>query len=386
MARTEAQKKRDSILKKLSKKLPEGSVFSLKDVEEIEFISTGVSSLDYAYGGGWPRGWMSMVFGGASVGKSALTYTSIAKKMQDDPDSLSCVIDLEKSTTPKWVEKFGVDPERLVVVRPSNTEEMIKMTMEAVTSGIFDFIVVDSLGAGLLQSEIENDKSRVAGSAGNITRMVKAVNAAIIELERKKRVLTLQEDEEAAKEVIIPSVILINQVRVNMASMYGEDTFPGGKALGHMCGIVVQLKTSKATGDKILGTVDGTTMRVGWLVNAAVTKSKVSVPYKSGAYNFVFVDCPETSFGIDNAKSIVDLSISLGIARVEGKTIYYEKDGEEKKVVGRNNYYEVVKNDEDLQRSLGGKISEIMSEEGIDEDLKAFFDDSNEEEKETDES
>lgn len=375
MAKTDAQKKKDSILKKLTKKLPEGSVFSLDEVKPVEKIPTGITTLDYALDGGWPRGWQSMIFGSSSVGKTALTNTSMGYLMKQDPDALCCLIDLEKSSSPEWAEKFGVDPERLVVTRPTTTEEMITMTMEAIKAGIFDYVVVDSLGAGLLQSEIDNDKARMAGSAGNITRMVKAVNSAIIDLERDKKILEDQGDLEGAEDIVIPAVILINQARVNLSSMYGEDTFPGGKALEHMCGYIIQLKTSKASDDQIKGTIDGATMRVGWLVNAVNKKSKLGVPYKSAGYRFVFAPCKEHPFGIDNASSIADLALTLGIATVEGKTIFYKDEkGEEQKVVGRKKFEEEVRNSEILQATLASQISEIMSNEAADKDLNSIQD------------
>ena len=254
---------KSQVLKKLAKKLPDGAVYTLNEQEGIEFIPTGISTLDYAIGGGWPRGWMTQVYGPSSSGKSAMVLQSIGNYQKSHPESLAAVIDLEKSMTEDWAVKFGIDPDRLVVLRPTNVEEMITMSVEAVKANAFDIIMVDSLGAGLLQSEIENDRNRVAGSAGAITRMVKSINAAFIELERMKKIENSETEDES--DYIVPSVLLINQVRVNMSSMYGEDTYGGGKALGHMLGVNIHLRASKASADKIMGTVDGQQLRVGWV-------------------------------------------------------------------------------------------------------------------------
>lgn len=365
-----AKKSTEAILKKLAKKLPEGSFYTLDEQEKYEVIPTGISSLDYALGtGGFARGWQHMIFGPSSAGKSALVLTAIGNWQKENPDSLCCVIDLEKSCTPEWTEKFGVDNSRLVIIRPTTSDEMVTMTMQAIEANAFDIIMVDSLGAGLLQSEIDNDKTRMAGSAGTITRMVKAINSAFISLERD---IKIDKDNGGdGSDFIVPTVILINQVRTNLASMYGEDTYSGGKALTHMMGTITQLRVSKASGDKIMGTVDGNQMRVGWMCNATINKNKLAVPGKAAGYTFVFKECSEHEFGIDNIRSIVDLALTLGIARIEGKSIYFPNvDGEEDKVVGRNNFQKRVSEDEVLRQFFAEEITRIMSDEATDEDLE----------------
>lgn len=359
---------KSQVLKKLAKKLPDGAVYTLNEQEGIEFIPTGISTLDYAIGGGWPRGWMTQVYGPSSSGKSAMVLQSIGNYQKNHPESLAAVIDLEKSMTEDWAVKFGIDPDRLVVLRPTNVEEMITMSVEAVKANAFDIIMVDSLGAGLLQSEIENDRNRVAGSAGAITRMVKSINAAFIELERMKKIENSETEDES--DYIVPSVLLINQVRVNMSSMYGEDTYGGGKALGHMLGVNIHLRASKASADKIMGTVDGQQLRVGWMCTATVEKNKLSTPGKSAGYSFVFCECPEHEFGIDNARSVADLALATGIARVDGKSIYYPTpSGTEEKVVGRNNFQQIMRENEELVKFLAEEISRDISKNSCDEDV-----------------
>lgn len=367
-----AKKSMNSILKKLSKSLPNGSVFSLTEVPPCEAVSSGISTFDYASGiGGFPRGWQTMIYGPSSCGKSAMVLQAIGNYQKKNPESWAAVVDLENSMTVDWAMKFGIDPGRVVIFKPKDVEEMITMSMEAIKANAFDYIMVDSLGAGLLQSEIENDKSRMAGSAGAITRMVKAINSAFISLQRDIKVA--KDNGEDTEDFIVPAVILINQVRVNLSSMYGEDTYSGGKALSHMMGLIVHLRTSKASGDKIIGTVDGNQLRVGWMCSAVFEKNKLAVPGKSAGYSFVFKDCPEHPFGIDNARSIVDLSLAIGIARVEGKTVYYPTpSGEEGKVVGRNNYNTLIHDDEELMKFLAEEISRKMTDNISDEDLKVI--------------
>lgn len=359
-------KSKAQVLKSLMKKLPEGSVYKLEDEKEYGVVPTGISTLDYATGiGGFPRNKMTLVYGTASTGKSAMVLQAIGNYQKKHPDSMAAVVDLEDSMTVSWAEKFGINPENIVIVKPTDVEEMITMTMECVKSNAFDIIMVDSLGAGLLRSELENDKSRMAGSAGAVTRMVKAINAAFIELKREERITEAQNGDTSG--FIFPAVVLINQARQDMNSMYGGITYSGGKALTHMMAVIIQLRRINSTAEKVEGTVDGAKMRVGWLCSATLEKNKLATPGKSAGYVFVFKECPEHSFGIDNARSVADLSIVTGVARVEGKTIYYPTPDGEDKVVGRNNFIKALK-DETLCSYVAEVISTNMSEEMQDPD------------------
>lgn len=362
--------KKDQILKQLMKKLPDGAVYSLSEQEGVGVVPTGISTLDYSTGiGGFPRNWLTQIYGPSSAGKSALVLQAIGNYQKSHPNSLAAVIDLEKSMTIDWAVRFGVDPNRLVILRPTNVEEMITMTMEAIKANAFDIIMVDSLGAGLLQSEIENDKSKMAGTSAAVTRMVKAANSAFIEQEREKRVAL--ENGGKKEDFIEPAVILINQVRVNISSMYGEDTYSGGKALTHMLGINIHLRVSRASVDKVVGTVDGTQLRVGWFASATVEKNKLATPGKTAGYVFVFKECPEHPFGIDNARSVADLALATGIARVEGKTIYFPTPQGEDKIVGRNNFQDKLRSDDKLTEFIAEEISRQMTDNAKDEDEEA---------------
>ena len=359
----------ESIMKKFVKSLPEGSFFRLSEEKSDGVVPTGITTVDFATGiGGFPRGLQSMVYGEASSGKTALCLQAIGNYQKEHKDSYSCIIDLEKSMTIDWAVKFGIDPERLVVLRPADVEEMITMTMNAIEAHIFDLIVVDSLGAGLLRTEIENDKSRMAGSAGAITRMVKAINSAFIRLDREIRIE--EEKGNTTDDYVVPAVVHINQARQDLNSMKPTISYSGGKALTHMMSLIIKVFASKSAANKIIGTVDGQQMRVGWSVTATCEKNKLATA-KSAGYVFVYAECPEHPFGIDNARSTSDLAILLDIARIEGKTVYYPgENGEEEKIVGRNNFMDLVAKDPKLLSRLSEEISRRMAENISDEDAK----------------
>lgn len=361
---------KSSALKKMMKNMPEGSMFSLNELEKPEIISTGVSTVDYALGtGGYARGCQYMIYGGSSSGKTAFCLTTIGLYQKEHKDSYSCVIDMEHSMTQDWSIKFGIDPERLVVMRPATSDEMYSMTMEAIESGIFDFVVVDSLGAGMLKSELDNENARMAGSSGVITRLVKAINSSFVTIEREKKVS--ETNGEKTNDIHVPVVLLINQVRANL-EMYGpSEIFGGGKALEHMVTAIIHVRASKSSSEKIEAVVDGEKIQVGSTIYAKINKNKLGIPHKTASYVFCFKETEENEFGIDNARSLVDLALLTNVATVTGNTITFPiNDKETDKVVGRKKFLDRIKKDKELQSYLAMRIS--SSGEVHDEDVEAI--------------
>lgn len=353
---------KEQVLKRLAKKLPEGSFRPLGEVEDKEIISTSIPTLDYALGtGGFARGEQVMVYGEPSSGKSALTYSMMGTYMKEHPNSMCAILDLEDSASMSWCNKFGLDADNTIVLSPATIDECITTAIEVIRDSCFDIIVIDSLGAGILQSELENDTTRMGGSAGAITRLVKAIKAECQLVERQKRVAQL--NGENTDGFVIPVVIHINQVRDNLKSMYGGLTYSGGHALSHSVAQVIRIRASKAATDKIEGTVNGEKHIVGSLVNCTVEKNKLAPPNRSGSYIFCFEECPEHAFGIDATASVCDLALCLGIARVEGKTIYFPTPHGEEKVVGKKKFDTYIRENEDVRNFLAGEISNLKSDE-----------------------
>lgn len=352
---------KEQVLKRLGKVVPEGGIYSLKDVPPVEVISTSIPTLDFALGtGGLARGSQTMIYGEPSSGKSALTYSMMGAYMKEHPDSMCAIIDLENSASAEWCAKFGLDGDNTLVIPSATIDECITAAVKSVLEGVFDIIVIDSLAAGILQSEMDNDVNRMGGSALAITRLVRSLQSACIQVERKKRVAQLSDSDE---DIRIPVIIHINQIRANLKSMYGGVTFGGGYALQHAVDQIIRIRASKATADKIEGTVNGEKQIVGSLVNCTVEKNKLAAPNRSGSYIFCFEECPEHEFGIDATASVCDLALALGVARPEKNTIYFPTPHGEEKVVGRKKFDTYIRENEDVRNFLAHEISRIKSEE-----------------------
>ena len=132
----------------LRKVLSDGQMTSLADQKPLKVIPTGIATLDSALGvGGFVRGSMVVSYGLSSSGKSACFYTAIGNLMKSDPEAMACIFDIERSATREWLEKFGVDPERVQIVQEPTIEDTVNDLQQVMRANVFDYILIDSLGA-----------------------------------------------------------------------------------------------------------------------------------------------------------------------------------------------------------------------------------------------
>lgn len=315
-------------LESLRKQLSDGALSMLSEQPERKVVSTGIATLDFALGtGGFVRGQQVICYGVPDGGKSALAYTAAGNLQQSDPDAMVCVIDVERAANPDWLSKFGIDPERTVIIKQPTIEEYVNAFQQAMRASIFDYIIVDSLGAVIRANDFDGkdgkggdaNKAQVGGAASVITRWVNKANAELVVLDKM---------ELTGTEVIKPVIVFINQVRDNFGSMYGGLTMPGGHALRHMSKVIIRVTASGAAADRMFGTVNGKKVQVGTRVTCKIERNKNAPDGRLAGYDFCWEECPEYSFGIDSAAACYDLAVEYGVIETRGAWCYYGVDGE----------------------------------------------------------
>jgi len=298
-------------------------------------ISTGADTLDAALGGGWMRGHQHMVMGEYSAGKSSLINCAIGRLLSFDPKALACIVDIEGSVTPQWLEKFdGIEfdydnprKNRVWVSTPDTVENAANSLCAIIREGIFDAIVVDSLGAVARGVEVDGKKGdggdanamQVAGSAGVITRMVNRVNAELTRIGNAKR---------AGADVVLPVIIYIGQARINLKSPHGGLIISGGEGLKHMCKTITEIRASGKADDIKWADIHGERVKIGTRIITRNRKNKLATPYREAGYMFYYTETPDHPFGVDSADSLVDLAVSYGVLKTSGSWMSYGTEGE----------------------------------------------------------
>jgi RecA/RadA recombinase len=356
------------------KKLNKTEGIYVSDLSDWEYISTGSVFLDEALGGGWPVGRISDVYGAAGSGKSILCLQAAQNALLKYEDRGVFYIDTEGKIPPQTFARFGLDAAgdidgvpRFVFVSPDQAEQALSVMMEALESGLFSLVILDSVDSLIMAEQDEKEvgaQQQVAAKARLLSQ----------ELKRIAR--------EARKSDTC--VLLTSQVRANMgAGPYGSPyTVSGGEALKHECTVMGMIgSNSKAhvkRGDEIVS--QGANFTIKKTVNGSHA-DKIALRLK--------IDSKSDEWCVDPVFGLADIALSDGIfnKKPSGNTItpspvllsalgYPEDDVKALgSIIGKSQLETLLTEDEtvrgavlDLVHAKHGKqdISEVMAGASVD--------------------
>ena len=254
-------------------------------------IPFGIPALDKLTGGGIPKKRMTIMYGPTNVGKSYLASQVVASVQRDG--GTAAWIDTELSWDSKWVEKCGIDSERMLVSQPTSGEEALGTIKELMRAGI-DVIVLDSI-AGLVPSAVQDNEKGFEFSP--MAWQARFVNSAL------PRLLPNLKSGSA--------FIAINQVRSSIGPV-ALDTMPGGLAQGFFAHFLLQVRRSGWI-EEPKGT------KVGFDMEVRLRKSKVGGENWSNAIVPFRVDG-----GIDVLESYIREAIQQKLITQKGAWYDYE--------------------------------------------------------------
>lgn len=319
----------DDFLASMEKDQP-GEVRTLDDdsVLDVDVIPTGALSLDVALGvGGLPRGRIVELYGPTGGGKTTLAL-EVAANCQTQGGVVG-FIDAEHALSRELALNIGVDPARFVINQPSDGEQAIDMVENMLNSGAFDMIIVDSVAAMSPRAEIEAEID-THGMALHARLMSKFMRRVVALVERSNCLL-----------------VLINQVRSNLAA-YGtpEDT-TGGKAIKFFSSVRVEVRTSNSKRIGREGNFTGTT------VTAKVVKNKLATPFKVATYDIVFGE------GIAKGSALLEVAESTGVITRAGAS-YTDVATGERLAVGKDAAKKRLEDDPGLAERLTTEVYRVL--------------------------
>lgn len=251
---------------------------ALADVTE--WIPTGFAGLDEIFGGGWPVGRVSEVFGAEGHGKSALSHVAVRECQRLHPEALAVFLDFEHSLERSKLEPLGIDPSRLIYMEPDHVEQGFDLMLALLDRLVKTpppapvLIVWDSLGCSQPKSAFDA-KSAADASVGAHSR---AVGKGAVKLVKK-----------------VPNarahVMFINQERTKIGGFQGfggpQFDTTGGKQAKYIfslrvrCARVATVKKAGTTGPS-----------VGYLIKTATKKNKNAPPHQDAVWYLDFKHGP----------------------------------------------------------------------------------------------
>jgi len=300
-------------------------------IKGIEGQPTGIPPLDRALGtGGFPKGRIVEIFGPESGGKTLVSLVSIAHA-QKNTEKPCAFFDLEYSLEDRWAELLGVDLKRLDPWHKDFGEENLDMIRDMAESGIYSYIVVDSLVGLVPKKVVENDAMAPKGE--------RIAETALMMKRGLRRIVPVLAKTETC-------ILFINHIISKVGVMFGSDeTTPGGKALKFYAS--QRLRVSRVSRSEVK---DGQQV-IGHSVKVKVVKNKLAPPQRSAEFPIIYTE------GVDHVSLIIDEAVALGVIEKEGKTYSF---GGEKIAVGYDKYFEAVSGDPVLLQEVTTKVNEIQ--------------------------
>lgn len=261
-----------SICKDIEKKSGKGSIFLTgKDKGwSIPRWSTEIEDLDSLVGGGFPKGRIVEIYGPESSGKTSLVYWLMSLH------KLGVYIPIEGTYDEQRAISLGVNPKQMIVYRAEYGEEALNAVVRFAKAGV-PIIAIDSVPACQPKEDMDKFEKGAENEAriGGVARLF------------SKMLPTIQRICEQSGTTLI----LVNQVRDKMnAMLFGEkEDTPGGRAIKFYSSI--RIKVARRAWIDIPNknpAISAQTEKVGIIMKAKITKSKVSNPFGEAELPFFF--------------------------------------------------------------------------------------------------
>lgn len=261
-----------AICKDIEKKSGKGAIFMNGKVTSMQIPrwSTAIDDLDAIIGGGMPKGRIVEVFGPESSGKTSLVYWLMSLH------KLGVYIPIEGTYDEDRARSMGVKPKQMIVYRANYGEEALNAVVKFAKAGV-PIIAIDSVPACQPKEDIDKVEKDAQNEIriGGVARLFSKMLPSIVRI-----------CEETGT-----TLILVNQVRDKMnAMLFGEkEDTPGGRAIKFYSSI--RIKVARRAWIDIPNknpAVSSDTEKVGIIMKAKISKSKVSNPFGEAELPFFF--------------------------------------------------------------------------------------------------
>jgi recombination protein RecA len=325
-----------------------------------DVISTGSLILNHLIGGnrvedgrrqcpGIPKGRIIEIYGPYGSGKTTVALET-ARQCQQGGGSV-VFLDYENALDPAYARKLGVsfDEDKWDLYAPATWEEGVEIINMVAELGV-DLVIVDSVSAMIPEKLYEKDLSE-QGRIGLLAALQSTFLPRIVPALRKSGT----------------SLIYLNQLRSRIKLTKwdkgpDEDT-SGGRAGKFYASLRIALDPIRQDyGNAVYNELTGEEEKqpIANLVRATITKTKVSAHQQKSADFWL-----RYGEGIDNVRSVVDISEARGLLTKSGSWYkFFNQQGEEIKLQGYENLREhLISHDADLQALITG-IGDIINKNG----------------------
>ena len=309
-----------------------------KDLDLIPFSSPRLNYLSY---GGVPRGRITEFYGEESSGKSTLCLDLMANFQKKWPDEYILYIDIEGTYDTRWASNMGVKSDSVVILNclGQYAEEVFDQVKEAMETGAFGLMILDSIGA--MYSKQASEKSFEDKTYGGIAlSLTQFVNQSVPIIKRNNI-----------------AFIGINQIRENIGNMYNPISTPGGKAWKFACSQRYMCRKGKFLDDKGNEISSSSENPQGHLIEVKLIKSKTCPSDRRISKCSLFYRT-----GIRQDIDLLDLAIKFDIIHKGGAWFNATINGNDYKWQGQSKVLEALNTNELLFNSIKNDVNKMLVE------------------------
>jgi recombination protein RecA len=274
---------------------------------------------------GFPRRYITEIFGPESSGKTTLALSAVASVQRAGGTVL--YLDFEHALHHGYAKQIGVKFDKsLSLYGPETLEEGLKMMLVGIMTGV-DLIVVDSVAAMVPAAEFEKKIDDAAKVGAVAKKMAENLPKFALWL-RKHPMEGKGETKRTIPDHPGTAIILLNQERASIVTSGGghgapETNTSGGKALKYFA--YVRLRLTKFSTESIERTDPMTGKKrkfpYGSITSVKMVKDKADA--KQGHSANIFI---RYGFGVDDVYSVIESGVAIGV--IERQGAYYSYMGE----------------------------------------------------------
>lgn len=260
---------------------------------ELDYIPTGIPSFDKLMGGGVARGKITILSGQPSVGKSTVSYGVIAEAQK--LGMIPLLYDVEFAYDSQYAESIGIDPKKLMVLREEYAEDGLDGVLEALDSGKYSLIVIDSIGALLSRvvAEKTTGEKTIGAQAGIVSTFIR----------------------KAVPKLSLRNCAMVCITHEFQDIMTGSVKISGGAKMGYHASMHIRLKQKFGVVLK-----QGDT-KIGKVIVAEMKKNKLSsTEGKEADAHFLYDE------GFSKTADLLETALDKGVITKSGNTYFLGKE------------------------------------------------------------
>lgn len=316
----------DDVLRELRNAYGDGSVYFGNDdghISNIAYTTSGSIGVDWAIGlGGIPHGRIVELYGPESSGKTTLCLKILAEAQARG--EYCAFIDMEHAIDPTWATRIGVNMSELVIAQPNSGEDALETAIKLVSSGVFRYVVIDSLAALVPRAEIEGDMSDQ--QMGLMARLIAKGLRKIAPICNQTKT----------------TLLMTNQIREKIGGMsYGSnETTTGGRAPKHYASVRIDVRR--------IETIKQGETEIGARTKVRIKKNKVGPPLREVEFDIIFDE------GISVIGEIIDYALEYTMIKKAGS--FFKDDEGNTLAQGREALRKYLRANPDYTFKLHNKV------------------------------